>query len=158
MFELGPQTNTKPIGNAAATTNKRNVNQDDFDDSPINDDYSNKPNKKQDGGSSWLTNWSKNAAKRPIQDESPQIIMKPLISDGALRQLQALYGNKGTQSPIENIEIETIGTLPAAQLDDTNETKKYHNFQIAIPDDKDSYFEKVKKKKITADLMDINLD
>lgn len=157
MFELGPQTNTKPIGNAAATTNKRNVNQDDFDDSPINNNYSSKPYKVQDG-SSWLTNWSKNAAKRPILDESPQIIMKPLISDGALRQLQALYGNKGTQNPNENIEIETIGTLPAAQLEDTNETKKYHNFQIAIPEDKDSYFEKIKKKKITADLMDINLD
>lgn len=157
MFELGPQTNTKPIGNAAATTNKRNVNQDDFDDTPINNNYSSKPYKVQDG-SSWLTNWSKNAAKRPILDESPQIIMKPLISDGALRQLQALYGNKGTQNPNENIEIETIGTLPAAQLEDTNETKKYHNFQIAIPEDKDSYFEKIKKKKITADLMDINLD
>lgn len=157
MFELGPQTNTKPIGNAAATTNKRNVNQDDFDNSPINDYYSSKPHKVQDG-SSWLTSWSKNAAKRPTLDESPQIIMKPLISAGALRQLQALYGNKGTQNTNENIEIETIGTLPAAQLDDTNETKKYHNFQIAIPEDKDSYFEKVKKKKITADLMDINLD
>lgn len=85
--------------------------------------------------------------------------MKPLISDGALRQLQALYGNKDTANPNENIEIiETIGTLPAAQLDDTNETKKYHNFQIAIPEDKDSYFDKIKKKKITADLMDINLD
>lgn len=84
--------------------------------------------------------------------------MKPLISDGALRQLQALYGNQVTKNNNQNIEIETIGTLPAEQLDHTNETKKYHNFQIAIPEDKDSYFEKIKKKKITSDLMDINFD
>jgi len=163
VIELGPQTNTKPIGNVGdddSDTSKRNVDQSDY-----NYVMKNSPNPE---GTEWLSNWSqdmrtksKKGTPKPAEmiDTSHKLQTGPFISESALRQLQQLYGKAQTQNGAQPTYPESIGTLPAVAMDDvikslTNSRRNVLPNTVRDPEPQLP----ADKSKITADLMDVDFD
>lgn len=136
VYELGPQKYTRKLGSqdSDSNNNKRNA---DYDES-----YKASPNS---AGAKWLSNWSngmksqkKRMPQKDVQANGVQEVKTmPYINESALKQLQLLYGKPQTAS-------EDIGVIPAEQLE--------QDFKIVMEEPK------VDKAKITADLMDVDLD
>ncbi|KAJ6649221.1 hypothetical protein Bhyg_04455 [Pseudolycoriella hygida] len=164
LFELGPQTNTKPIGSAASDddsdTSKRNVDQSDYV-------FKNSPNPE---GSEWLSNWShdmksqtKVVAPKPVPHvhTAPKLQTAPFISESALKQLQKLYEKANTQNNDQSTIPDSIGTLPAIAMDDVvMKLHKENRKQNFIPNTvrQLEHQTSADKSKITAELMDVDLD
>jgi len=162
VFELGPQTNTKPIGSAASDdsdTSKRNVNQNDYV-------MKNSPNPE---GTEWLSNWSqdmktksKKGATKPVEmvDAAHKPQTGPFISESALRQLQQLYGKAHTQNEAQATFPDSIGTLPAFAMDEVikrqAENRKKNLLPNTVRDPEPQ--PQANKSKITAELMDVDFD
>jgi len=162
VFELGPQTNTKPIGNAASDdsdTSKRNVDQNDYV-------MKNSPNPE---GTEWLSNWSqdmktktKKPANKPVEyvNTAPSLHTGPFISESALRQLQQLYGKAHTQNSAQLMFPDSIGTLPAVAMDDViklqTESRKKNLLSNTVNQPEPP--SQADKSKITEELMDVDFD
>ncbi|GAB0099743.1 uncharacterized protein DMENIID0001_156300 [Sergentomyia squamirostris] len=163
LVELGPQKFTKPIGETSMTSSnsKRNVNPDDY--SPPKD------------ATNWLMNWSQSAKKEPmvkIQDSlnpissvlmgNQNVPMKPLVPDSALKQLLQLYGKRSEdreESPEPSSSNDSLGILPATAQDSTVQFQDRHRVFVKTPAEKASVTNSAeKRKKITEDLMDVELD
>ncbi|XP_035779792.1 uncharacterized protein LOC118459997 isoform X2 [Anopheles albimanus] len=116
QLELGPQLNTRPIGQAAGSS-KRYVDNDDYANSVRNPPRS----------SSWLEAWSKQTKQRQQfnKDKLRDSLMPPapIMNEGAYNQLQQLY-EMNKQREYE----DAIGTLPAEVLETRiNQLKALHN-------------------------------
>jgi len=161
LFELGPQTNTKPIGpnGGDSDTSKRNVNQNDY--------VANNPPKSE--GSEWLSNWSQGMKtksnknpNKPIQmvDTAHTLQTGPFISESALKQLQQLYGKGHTQNEAPSTFPDGIGTLPAVAMDDVIrlETESHQKYLLPNAVSQAKAKPQADKSKITADLMDVDFD
>lgn len=158
VFELGPQTNTKPLGNSASDddsdNSKRNVDQNDYL-------MKNSPNPE---GSEWLANWSQNMRTKSKKVTSKPVVMVddphklqtgPFISESALRQLQQLYGKAQIQNGAQSTFSDSIGTLPAVAMDDVIKSKPdSHKNNILLRKPQSA----VDKSKITAELMDVDFE
>ncbi|XP_026470860.1 uncharacterized protein LOC113375127 [Ctenocephalides felis] len=122
MVELGPQTETRPIGGGSAT-NKRNVAPNSY---RIKDSISN-----TDGGK-WLSNWSQQMKKAQNsiyidEDVVPNLTSpdKPYLPVDTMSQLGELYDatnqpTKRDKKPI-NVKLPTVG---AQVLSEAQKEKK----------------------------------
>lgn len=160
MVELGPQKETQPIGVAASSTNKRQVDPQDF---PVVVPPPKKAKVSNTPGGKWISNWSINS-KKPEFDEKPKQKIMPFIAQDSLKQLQQLmYGSTDAPPPQLSSEAsyvggDTIGTLPASILD-----QRENKFKIVMPDlvrpgSHNEVRNTKSKAKITADLMDVDFD
>ncbi|XP_065083661.1 uncharacterized protein snsl [Ochlerotatus camptorhynchus] len=116
QLEIGPQQRTRPIGSSSSSS-KRDVDTDDYQQ------YIRKKQVALNGGSpgkSWLEIWSKETRKKQHfnKDKHRDAVgggaasgmpVSPTINESAYNQLQQLYD--------VNKPGETIGTIPAAELD-----------------------------------------
>ncbi|XP_055713020.1 uncharacterized protein LOC129807637 [Phlebotomus papatasi] len=164
LVELGPQKFTKPIGGDQAmnTNSKRNVNPADY-----------KPPKED---TNWLMNWSQNTKQqqqletKPRDPEHPitsvlmgnqKVPMKPLVPETALKQLLKLYGKKSEdreEDPRPQSSEESLGILPGDAQDSTVQFQDRHRVFVKTPSDKPTIANFERKKKITEDLMNVELD
>lgn len=149
MLELGPQTNTKPIGmigsGDSGNTFKREVipDSDDYNEASI--ENIEKKNSTYSDGSKWLKTWYKdNNKKRPhlLQNTStdrPKEVssMKTItmISQESLNQLQQLY--KWAEKDVTSTELPKIS--------------KASLLEIITP-------RSMNKDRITKELMDVDFD
>lgn len=157
LLELGPQTNTKPIGTNngdSDNTFKRQVNPDDYNN--IQKDSigkENTPSKStQNDASKWLKNWYKDTSRKKneaLQEtstntpkEMSSVKTVPIISQSSLTQLQQLYKWAEKDSVSEQITT-TIAPL-------TNNTN-LSLLDIITPRNKNG-------DKITKELMDVELE
>ncbi|XP_055683054.1 uncharacterized protein LOC129789946 [Lutzomyia longipalpis] len=172
LLELGPQKFTKPIGEGDQMTNtnsKRNVDPEDY----------NRVIKPTKTTSNWLMNWSQSAKKeqqlqhqeKPHDPElhpitsvlmgNPNIPMKPLIPETHLKQLLKLYGKKSEdrdEEPQAQSSDDSLGTLPGDTQDSTVQFQDRHRVFVKTPAEKPSFANLERKRKITEDLMDVELD
>ncbi|XP_059616607.1 uncharacterized protein LOC132261699 [Phlebotomus argentipes] len=161
LVELGPQKFTKPIGgeDTTNTNSKRNVNPEDY-----------RPPKKETNN--WLMNWSQSAKNQELQPEdpehpitavlmgSPKVPTKPLIPESSLKQLLKLYGKKSEdreEDPQPQSSDESLGILPGDTQDSTVQFQDRHRVFVKTPSLKPPVAN-FDRKKITEDLMDVELD
>lgn len=117
-------------------------------------------------GNEWIANWSqdmktKKGTPKPAQtvDTSHKVQTGPFISESALRQLQQLYSKAQAQNGAEPSLPDSIGTLPAIAMDEVVKSlaKSRKNIlpnTVREPEPQSA----ADKSKITADLMDVDLD
>lgn len=155
LLELGPQTNTKPIGpntGDADNTFKRQVNGDEYNH--IQKDSIGKDNESkatQNDASKWLKSWYKdtnNRKKEAAQETSTKIPKEmnsvktmAMIPQSSLTQLQQLYKWADKSAATEETSTTTIAPL----------TTKLSLLDIITPRNKDG-------DKITKELMDVELE
>lgn len=157
LLELGPQTNTKPIGTNngdSDNTFKRHVNPDDYNN--IQKDSigkENRPSKStQNDASKWLKSWYKDTSRKKneaLQENSTNtpkemssVKTVPIISQSSLTQLQQLYKWAEKDSVSEQITTTTIAPLTNTNLS---------LLDIITPRNKNG-------DKITKELMDVELE
>lgn len=105
---------------------------------------------------------SKNVATKPIEmvDTPHKLQTGPFISESALRQLQQLYGKAHIQTEAQPMFPDSIGTLPAVAMEDIlklhTESRKKNLLPNTVRDPEPQ--SQADKSKITADLMDVDLD
>lgn len=121
-------------------------------------------------------NWSQNAKQqqqletKPRDPEHPitsvlmgnqKVPMKPLVPETALKQLLKLYGKKSEdreEDPQPQSSEESLGILPGDAQDSTVQFQDRHRVFVKTPSDKPTIANFERKKKITEDLMNVELD
>lgn len=113
-------------------------------------------------GTDWLKNWSLDMKKKtkktpptnlPLENgngsQQPVPQTRPIIAESALRQLQQLYGIKSNENPSDK-----LGTKSGDQMPPFIPMPLSNNGPVVKPNVKI----KEERKRITADLMDVELD
>ncbi|KAL5281352.1 hypothetical protein ACFFRR_005010 [Megaselia abdita] len=154
MLELGPQTNTKPVGTSTGdsdNTFKRQVSPEDYN-TIQKDSVGKESQSKQNDASKWLKSWYRDTNKRKIEavqetstkipKEMSSVKTMAMISQSSLTQLQQLY--KWAEKDAETETTSTTTTL--APL-----TTNMSLLDIITPRNKNG-------DKNTKELMDVELD
>lgn len=150
LLELGPQKNTQKLGSdgssdSSSFTSKREVDPEDF--------------KKIADSKDWIQKWSQHMAeeqKSPIvvttdrPEEGPTVKVKPFIPESSLQQLVQLY--KTPQDPMKG----------SSSMDSVIQFQDRHRVFLKRPSaEKLNNFaqqQKHEKKKLSDDLMNVNLE
>lgn len=158
LLELGPQTNTKPIGTNGGdsdNTFKRHVNSDDYNNiQKDNIESDNETKLSQNDASKWLKNWYKDTNKKKAETikiqntqtnkpkEMNSVKTVSMISQESLNQLQQLY--KWAEN--NSTTTESISTSTK-----TPEVSNMSLLEIITPRNKDH-------SKVSKELMDVELE